>query len=70
MTTKDLKICNKALWELGIEPISNFNNEVGGILLQAPDFINHYRLALYLMPWFGIFDDRIKIYLTERIKGV
>lgn len=70
MNDKDLNVCNKALRELGIEPINDFNNKVGEILLQAPDFINHYRLALYLMPWFGIFNDQIKIYLEKRIKGV
>ena len=68
MTDKDLKICNRALTELGIEPIKNFNNKVGKILLQAPNFVSHYRLALYLMPWFGIFNDNLKIYLHERLK--
>lgn len=69
MTNQDLQICNKALQELGIEPITDFNNEVGIILLQSPNFINHYQLSIYLMPHFGIFDDRIRTYLEEKLKG-
>lgn len=64
---KDLNFCNRALIELGIEPIKNFDSDIGKILLNAPDFVNHYRLALYLMPYLGIFNDRLRKHLQDRL---